>query len=265
MRGKGSRAETGCRCPPTSARRSSATCAMGARAVRGRPAGVLCAPRRRTGRWPLAGSPGRSAPPGSAPGSARSHAHRLRHSAATGMLRRGRVADRDRAGAAAPPPADDCDLRQGQTPRRCACWPGPGPVRPHEAPAAQRAGRLPGGPPVAGLPAGQPPRRLLGQFVIYLEDRRRRARSPPPTRWRGRCSPPGTSQAGTRSGSRRSAASPPTCTAIDPSAEVPPGRPDSVAGTYRATPYLYSDADIAALIAAAASLRPRCGRPPTRP
>ena len=61
-------------------------------------------------------------------------------------------------------------------------------------------------------------------------------------------------RAGTRCGCRRSAGSPPTCTPLDPAAEVPPAdliprRPR------RATPYLYSDAEITALIAAAASLR----------
>jgi integrase/recombinase XerD len=58
-----------------------------------------------------------------------------------------------------------------------------------------------------------------------------------------------------RTGCRWCAGSLPTCT-IDPAAEIPPAglipaRPR------RASPYLYSDAGIAALIAAAASLRSR--------
>src|ERR687892_192711 len=52
--------------------------------------------------------------------------------------------------------------------------------------------------------------------------------------------------------------------AIDPETEIPP------LGVLphrcrRAAPYLYSDADIAALMAAAGRCAPRCGRPPTRP
>ena len=55
------------------------------------------------------------------------HAHRLRHSAATGMLRAGAGAARDRPGAAAPPAAVHGDLRQDRRQALRALarpWPG---------------------------------------------------------------------------------------------------------------------------------------------
>ena len=70
VRGKGTRCER-LPLPADAGRRSAATCAT-AGPSRSRVLGrCSCAPGRRTGRSPRAGSPGRSAPPGSAPGSAR--------------------------------------------------------------------------------------------------------------------------------------------------------------------------------------------------
>ena len=82
------------------------------------------------------------------------------------------------------------------------------------------------------------------------------ARSPPKTPWHGRCSRPGHRRPGSRSGSARSAGSPPTCTAPTRRSRFP--RPGLIRrGNDRATPYIYSDAEISAIIAAAGTLRPR--------
>ena len=66
------------------------------------------------------------------------YAHRLRHSAATAMLRRRRVAGGDRAGPAAPPRADHSDPTPRSTSRRCAPWPARGREARHDRAARRR-------------------------------------------------------------------------------------------------------------------------------
>ena len=77
------------------------------------------------------------------------HAHRLRHSAATGMLQAGAsLSEIGRCCGTA-----GCCRRRSMPrpiPRRCGCWPGPGPVVPHE-PAAPGTGRIPRGAARPGL------------------------------------------------------------------------------------------------------------------
>ena len=98
------------------------------------------------------------------------------------------------------------------------------------------------------------PEKLLGQFLDYLDARRRRRRSPSRRRWTGRGCPPTAARTGGPTGCRSCAASPPTCTRSTRrtrcrAADLLPQRPR------RASPYLYSDAEIAALIAATGTLR----------
>jgi len=101
---------------------------------------------------------------------------------------------------------------------------------------------------------GWPVRRICSTTSSATSTRPALTRSPSPTRWAG----PGyrleASGSGGPTGSRRSAASPATCTPLTP----PPRSRRPICcrrGACRANPYLYSDDDIAALISAAASLR----------
>ena len=204
-------AGTGCRCPPTWARRSSPTCATGARPAPG-PDGV----HRRPG--PPGGAVYRdhhdrhhAATRAGIPGPV--HAHRL-GTGVTAMLRGG--GSLTEIGQALAMPARPRPLFTPRlTPARCARWavPGPGGRKPHDAgrtPAAGLAGRLPGAAPRAGLrlkTAG----RLLGQFV---SGSRTAARHDHRRRRPGMGNAPAGGLAGVAvDPATRSAGSPPTCTA----------------------------------------------------
>ena len=135
---------------------------------------------------------------------------------------------------------------------RALARPWPAAVR-HERPLRQALAGLPGGPPVPRLQAGPPGE--AARPVHQLPGRgRARRRSPPSTRWPGRCCLAAT-RPGTPTGWPQSAGSPPGCAPSTRLREVPPARADPVAASCRATPYLYADDDITALITAAASLR----------
>src|SRR6266700_3880147 len=104
------------------------------------------------------------------------------------------------------------------TGRRCAAWPGHGQEVQHDRhPPGHR--RLPGRAPGAGIQAGGP-RLAAGRLRLLHGDSRRRHLQ-----------------------------------AIDPATEVPPAGLLACRNR-RAMPYLYSDAEVAALMAATASLRP---------
>jgi integrase/recombinase XerD len=125
------------------------------------------------------------------------HAHRLRHTAATGMLRGGGSLGGDRAGAAASPRAHHRDLRESR-PRRAASA---GPLlaqgcrmSPLEQALADylRIRRALG----FKLERAE---RLLAQFIAYLHDHN--AEVPPSRmRWPGRGCPPMPRRAGGRTG-----------------------------------------------------------------
>ena len=187
------------------------------------------------------------------------HAHRLRHSAATAMLRGGgslteigQALRHARAG-------HDCHLREGRH-RRAA----------------------PAGPPLARpggnrmTADGRPLRdaledylalrralgfrlktacRLLDQFVSWLDDRGSDTiTTEDALAWA--VLPPGASQAwqSIRLSTVRGFAA--YLHGTDPSVQVPP--PGLIRrGNDRATPYIYSDAEISAIISAAGTLRPR--------
>ena len=97
------------------------------------------------------------------------------------------------------------------------------------------------------------PEKLLNQFLDHLDRRAETVITVASALDWARLPGQRRTRTGGPTGCRRCAASPPTCTRIDPVHEVPapdllPQRP------LRASPYLYSDAEIAALIAAAGTL-----------
>ena len=239
---------SGCRCPPTSASRSPPTFATGVRPGRrgapGVPAGQGPAPRADQRR----GHPGGGAAAQRA-GLGTVHAHRLRHSAATGMLR---------AGAALPEIGQvlrhrrlchDGDLRQDR--RQCAAGAGP--------PVAGRCGMSPLRQALADYLAVRRALgyklayagKLLGQFVSYLEDAGSTTiTTADAVAW---ATLPGGSPwwHAQRLSMVRGFAT--YLHTTDPAAEIPPPHV-MPARTPRATPYLYSDDEVAALMAATASL-----------
>src|SRR5262249_34133924 len=162
----------------------------------------------------------------------------------------GRLAGRDRAGAAAPPAAVDGDLRQDR--HRGSARAGPAlarccrmsPLR--KALADYLTIRRSLGYRLAR------PEKLLAQFIIYLEDAGAETVTTAHALAWAMLPAGNPSWHALRLSAVRGFAT--YLHTIDPSAEVPPAnlipwRP------CRATPYLYSATDIAALIAAAASLR----------
>ena len=144
------------------------------------------------------------------------HAHRLRHSAATAMLRGGGSLT-EIGQAFAMPARPRLPSTPRSTPARCGRWavPGPGRRKPHDGRTDARCGTrwtttwrcaarwASGSPPPAGCSASS----SAGSRPAAP------ARSPPPTPLNGRRSRPGHRRPGRRSGSPRSAGSPPTCTA----------------------------------------------------
>ena len=174
------------------------------------------------------------------------HAHRLRHSAATAMLRGGgSLTEIGQALRHARPATtaiyakvDVEALRPLGRP-----WPGGNRMTADGRPLTGLAGRLPGAAPRAGLQA-QDRRPLLGQFVSWLDDRgtghghhRRRPGMGG--------APAGASQAwqSIRLAAVRGFAA--YLHGTDPSVQVPP--PGLIRrGNDRATPYIYSDAEISA-------------------
>ncbi len=197
-------------------------------------------------------------------GLGRMHAHRLRHTAATAMLRR-QPAGRGGAGAATPLAVDHGDLRQGRPGRAGRAGPALAGHRPGRRRLDERLGRC----VVTGsLREGLAdylalrralgyrlarPEKLLGQFLDHLE-RAGEARITVAVAldWARLPAGGGSSWWAYRLSAVRGFAT--YLHALDPAHAVPaaellPQRP------HRASPYLYSDAEIAALIAATGSLR----------
>ena len=250
VRGKGNRRDR-LPLPPTRARRLAALAA--ARPARhGAGPGVFIrvkAPHQRPdlGRGHAGGRGG-----GPAGRAGHVYAHRLRHSAATAMLAQGGSLAEIGQVLRHRRPMTTADLCEGRTSRRCARWPVPGRERRHDR-AAPGAGRLPGPAPRPGLQAANGTRSCSGSSRLAGSST---ARTTVTTDGRGRLGDAARrarARAGWRCGCRRSAGSPPTCN-LDPAAEVHP--PDLLpGGTQRAVPYLYSDEDIAALMAPGGQLR----------
>ena len=260
MRGKGDR-RSGCRCPSMSARRSPPTCAVADRDCDGRAVfmrvgrriGALTSRRgvgdRVARRAPGPGWPGRRAP-------ASSHRRRPR---CCGPGRRWPRSARSCATAA----ADHRDLRQGR-PRRparaCACrgrGGGHERARAEPRPTTWR-------PPGARVQAGRA--RAAARRVRRLpRRRRRRRRSPSSARWPGRRLP------ANGDAELVGAAAVGGARLRPPPARHRPGHRGAAAGCSRPvpvgpSPYLYSDADIAALMAAApAAALAAAGRHLSRP
>ncbi len=94
--------------------------------------------------------------------------------------------------------------------------------------------------------------KLLRQYIAWPKTAAR-SRSPRTTRWHGPCCPAGMPRAGSGRACRWCARSPATW----PRSTRPPRsrRPGAARGAAPAVPYLYSDADIAALMAQARHLR----------
>ena len=155
---------------------------------------------------------------------------------------------------------DHGDLRQGRPTTRCGRWPGRGQRQVRHERAARGAGRLPAHPPRARLQAAPARAHCSPSSSTFLDRRRRAARSPPSWRWPGRGCPPAASPFAWRErlavvrGFARYLAR------ARPGQRGPAHRPAARAPTARSTPYLYSEAEIAALMAAARALRPRAAR-----
>ena len=181
------------------------------------------------------------------------YAHRLRHSAATAMLAEGGP-DRDRPGAAAPPADDHRDLRQGR----------------HRG-AARAGAPVAGSGVMTGLRqalAGYLDLRrglgfklardekLLEQYITWLEDRGTTTVTVADAlAWA--TLPAGASRGWLRMRITVVRGFAAYLATLDPSAEVPPASL-LPGGSHRAVPYLYSAADIAALMAQATGCGRRC-------
>ena len=166
-------------------------------------------------------------------------------------------ARRGRAGAAAPHGVDHGDLRQGRPRRTCGAGSAlagrpvrrcvvTGPLREGLADylALRRA---------LGYRLDRP-EKLLGQFLDHLEQAGAATITIADGAGLGAAARRRQRRAGGPTGSRWCAASPPTCTPWTPRTRCRP-RTCCRSGRTGPSPYLYSDADIAALIAAAGSLR----------
>ena len=225
MRGKGNRV-TGCRCRPMSARRSSAYLQPVAPAATrriGRCSSAVTAPHRAL--TSQRGDQGGGAARHAGPGWARSDAHRLRHTAATAMLRAGASLTeigqvlRHRAR------ADHRDLREGRPRRAARAGPALAEEARHDrARCATALAGLPDVAPRAGVQA-RPRTRSCWASSSATSTRQHATRITVEHALAWATLPQRGGRLAARCGCRWCAASPPTCTRLDPADRGPAGGP----------------------------------------